>query len=182
MSASETSSAHDRTLERARRIALEAVLAALIVASGRFKLLPNVEWVSLFCLTAGLLLGPLAGIRVAAVGEFLYSLLSPYGLAPPLVLLAQIVGMAPAGAAGGFLRRRKHPFWVYGAVAIVTTLWFDLWTNLASAPYAGGVRRALLLALPFSAIHKLSNVVLFSLAGPILHARLSPHFSSSPRR
>jgi len=164
---------HDRTLERARRIAAEAVLAALIVASGRLKPVPNVEWVSVLCLSAGLLLGPWAGIRVAVAGELLYSLLSPYGLAPPLVLLAQVVGMAPAGLAGGILGPRRAPFWVFGVAGLLTTLWFDLCTNLASAPYVGGIKPALLMGAPASALHVGSNVVFFAAVGPALSARLS---------
>ncbi len=166
-------------LDRARRVALEAVLAALIVASGRLKVIPGIEWVSLLCLSGGLLLGIGAGIRLALVGEFLYSLTSPYGLAPPLVLVAQLVGMAPAGLAGGLLRRRSFPFWIYGAAGFVTTLWFDACTDLASVPFVGGLRPAFLAGLPFRAVHVGSNVVLFAALGPLLSARLRPFFSSS---
>ena len=169
-----TASDSHPALERARRIAGEAVLAALIVASGRLKIIPNVEWVSVLVLAAGMLLGPWAGIRVAVLGELLYSLTSPYGLAPPLVLLSQTVGMAPAGIAGGLLGQRKCPFWAFGACGLVTTLWFDLCTNLASAPFVGGIKPALLMAIPFSAVHVASNVLFFSAVGPALGARLWP--------
>jgi len=168
---------HDRTLERARRIAVEAMLAALVVASGRLKPVPNVEWVSVLCLAAGLLLGPWAGIRVAVAGEFLYSLLSPYGLAPPLVLLSQVAGMAPAGLAGGILGRRRTPFWAFGAAGLLTTLWFDLCTDVATAPYVGGLKPALLMGAPASALHVGSNIVFFAAAGPALQARFSSRFS-----
>ncbi len=167
-----------RTLQRARRIAGEAVLAALIVASGRLKIIPNVEWVSVLCLAAGMLLGPWAGIRVAVIGELLYSLTSPYGLAPPLVLLSQVAGMAPAGLAGGLMGRRHHPFWAFGASGLFTTLWFDLCTNLASAPFVGGIKPALLMAIPLSAVHVASNVLFFSVVGPALGARLWPRPSA----
>lgn len=164
---------------RARRIATEAVFAALIVASGRLKVIPNVEWVSVLCLMAGMLLGPWAGIRVAVLGELLYSLTSPYGLAPPLVLFSQTVGMAPAGLAGGLLGRRKTPFWVFGASGLTTTLWFDLCTNLASAPFVGGIKPALLMAIPLSAVHIASNTIFFSSVGPAVQSRLvSPPRSS----
>lgn len=166
---------HDLALRRARRIAVEAVLIALIVVSGRFKVVPNVEWVSTLCLASGLVLGTGAGIRVAAAGELLYSLTSPYGLAPPLVLAAQVLGMAPAGLAGGLLRTRAHPFWVFGVTALVTTLWFDLCTNLATVLSLGlPLGPSLAAAAPFAAVHQGSNVVLFAALGPLLRSRLSP--------
>ena len=172
----------DPTPRRARRIAVEAVLIALIVVSGRyFKVVPNVEWVSLLSLTAGLLLGAAGGIRVAAAGELLYSLTSPYGLPHPLVLAAQVLGMAPAGLCGGLLRPRAQPFWVFGAIGLATTLWFDAWTNLATAVVTAhspaAQRLALAAALPFTAVHVAANVALFAALGPLLRSRLSPWLS-----
>ncbi|MBI5835655.1 MAG: hypothetical protein HZB25_00275 [Candidatus Eisenbacteria bacterium] len=170
---------HEPVSRRARRIAVEAVLAALIVASGRFHVIPSVEWVSVLCLAAGLLRGVGGGLRVAVAGMLLYSLTSPYGLASPLVLAAQVLGMAPAGLAGGLLRRGTPAFWVYGAAGFLTTLWFDLWTNLATAQYVGALGPSLAAALPFTAVHVASNVVLFAALGPLLRSRLSPLFSSA---
>jgi hypothetical protein len=87
--------------------------------------------------------------------------------------------MVPAGLAGGLLGRRKYPFWVFGASGLTTTLWFDLCTNLASAPFVGGIKPALLMAIPLSAVHVASNTLFFASVGPAVQSRRASLPSSS---
>ena len=135
-----------------------------------------------FC--AGVLLGVRDGMLTGAVTMLIYSLLNPYGAAPPLITLAQVAGEVAAGGAGGMLAAagvaRLSPALRAGSLAlaaVVLTLFFDLVTNLATGYLLGQVKLALLGGIPFSLWHIGWNVVLFvglgtPLVGMLSHYRL----------
>ena len=62
--------------------------------------LPNVELMTLVVALAGGALGPGSGFLVGALAASIYSLGSPIGLPPPLLLVAQALGMGMAGWTG----------------------------------------------------------------------------------
>ena len=136
----------------------------------------------MFC--AGVLLGVRDGILTGAVTMLVYSLLNPYGAAPPLITLAQVVGEAAAGAAGGVLAEVGLAGFPPAAraaalaiTAVLLTLFFDLVTNLATGYLIGQVRLALLGGIPFSLWHIGWNVSLFVAIGTPLVGALS-HYRS----
>jgi hypothetical protein len=149
---------------------------------------PNFEVLTLVVFCSGVLLGVRDGILTGAITMLVYSLLNPYGAAPPLITLSQVVGEAAAGAAGGLLAAAGLAGYPPGpraailtVAAIVLTLFFDLVTNLATGYLLGQVRLALLGGIPFSLWHIGWNVVLFAgvgtpLVGALRHyrSRLSP--------
>jgi hypothetical protein len=135
-----------------------------------------------FC--AGVLLGVRDGILVGAVTMLIYSLLNPYGAAPPLITLAQVAGEAAAGGAGGLLATAGLTDLApalravtLAIAAVVLTLFFDLVTNLATGYLLGQIRLALLGGIPFSLWHIGWNVVLFAAIGTPLVGGLS-HYRS----
>ena len=146
--------------------------------------IPNFEVLTLVVFCAGVLLGVRDGILTGAVTMLVYSLLNPYGAAPPLVTSGQVVGMAAAGAAGGVLATagiaRLHAVLRAAALAITAvalTQLFDVLTNLATGIMYGQVRLMLIGGIPFSLWHTGCNVLLFVAIGTPLVGALS-HYRS----
>ncbi|MBN1756269.1 ECF transporter S component [bacterium] len=150
--------------------------------------IPNLEIVSLILAFSGFLLGIPYGMLVGAIGFFLYSVLNPFGIAPPPVLLAQIMGGMIIGLTGGIYRRfcfkpqytLINSLWA-GFWGLLATLAYDLLTNLG-AYIAAASRETLIVfliaGLSFSLIHIISNVLIFAILFPIL-AKLIPIMNKS---
>ena len=142
--------------------------------------IPNFESLSLVALCSGVLLGLRDGVIVSSLTMLLYTLLNPYGPAPPLVMIAQVVGMALAGASGAWFASLGGPAWpaarralVLAAFAIVVTAAFDLVTNVATGLVFGKMRFWLIAGIPFSLWHIGFNVALFAVLGTPLTAVLA---------
>ncbi len=142
--------------------------------------IPNLESLSLVAFCAGVLLGARDGAAVGALSMLLYTLLNPYGPAPPLVMAAQVLGMAIAGGSGALFAALGGPHWpavrraiVLVGVAIVVTALYDLMTNVATGLVFGQMRLVLLAGIPFSLWHIGFNVALFAAIGTPLAAVLS---------
>ena len=86
------------------------MFAGLAWGAGYLDSIPNFEFLTVLLFVGGFVLGPAWGALAGALGEFLYSAMNPYGsgLAVPLVLAAQVAGMALAGVAGGLARARRR--------------------------------------------------------------------------
>ena len=56
--------------------------------------IPNFEVLTLVVFCSGVLLGVRDGVMTGAITMLVYSLLNPYGAAPPLITLSQVVGEA----------------------------------------------------------------------------------------
>src|SRR5882672_1001364 len=162
-----------------RRLAFAGVFAGLAWGAGYVHLIPSFEFLTVILFAGGWAVGPLWGAVAASLGEALYSVFNPYGVAPPLVLLSQIVGMAASGVLGGALGRLpaggKRRRWVLVVAAgIVATLWFDLVTNLATGVQFGQWRAMMLAAVPFTLVHVGTNAALFATVGVLLVRALEP--------
>jgi hypothetical protein len=158
--------------------------AALMVAAGLTGVyaepIPNFEVLTLVVFASGVLLGTRDGALVGGLAELIFSLLNPYGVAHPLVTLAQVAGVALAGAAGGMAARAGLPQFppvlratVLGVLAVGLTACFDLLTNLATGLVYGQMRLVLIGGIPFSLVHIGTNLLLFAAIG----APLVPVFS-----
>src|SRR5262245_56220229 len=125
------------------------MFAGLAWGAGYLDSIPNFEFLTVILFAAGFVLGPLGGALAGALGEFLYSTINPYGsgLAVPLVLVSQVIGMAAAGAVGGLVGRAPLSAvpsrWARAAIVVAAgvavTFFFDLLTNLASAVLFGPI-------------------------------------------
>jgi hypothetical protein len=133
---------------------------------------PNFESITLVVFGAGLLLGFRDGALVGLLTMLLYTLLNPYGPAPPLVMLAQVGGCTLTGAAGALFGRLGGSGWPAGsravalaAAALIVTAIYDLLTNVATGLVFGQMRYWLVAGIPFSLWHIGFNVALFVALG-----------------
>jgi hypothetical protein len=158
------------------RIAYGAIIIALAVALGyALALVPNVELVTLTLAFGGYLLGAGWGAVVGAIGFGLYSVLSPYGIAPPPLLFAQIIGGGVIGFGGSILRRldaRKFAFMVFAAIIGLTiTLSYDILTNIGSFIMISSQTTLIpfiIGGLSFSVLHIVANTVIFAVLFPVI--------------
>ncbi len=155
-----------------RRLSYAALMVAVCLSGAYAPRPPDFEVQTLGVFCSGVLLGSRDGALVGALTMLVYSLLNPYGPAHPAVTLAQVLGQAPAGVAGGLFaglglhRRMAAPrAGLLAAAGVLLTLWFDLLTNLATALVLGQTRVVLLQGIPFALWHMGSNAALFALLG-----------------
>ncbi len=161
---------------------MAAFVAVAVVVGYLLAPIPNVELVTATCFAAGYCLGAPGGVLVGAMAEFLFAGLHPMGSSVGLLLIAQMLGMALAGFAGGkaslvlrdlqSLASRR----ILLVVGALITFVFDLLTNLAF-PFQAGFSisqtvAVLLAGIGFAAIHIVSNSLVFSFVLPTVLSRL----------
>jgi hypothetical protein len=155
------------------------MFAGLAWGAGYAESIPNFEFLTVIVFAGGWVVGPAWGAVAGGLAAFLFSAINPYGsgLAVPLVLVSQVIGLALAGFAGGALARRAPPGRVARAALIVAagvlvTLVYDLLTNVASGLVYGHTGAILLAGIPFAAIHVGTNALLFATVGTALAGAL----------
>ncbi len=163
-------------------MALTAMFVALMVASGwALALVPNVELVTALACVAGATLGPRLGALIGASGMFIFSATNPVGsgLAFPLLLIAQVIGMALMGLLGGLFVRwpvkrleRAGGRLLLALAGLTGTVIYDGLTSI-SFPLLSGAGTAeiisvLVAGLAFTLLHQVSNVLIFYLVVPRL--------------
>jgi hypothetical protein len=167
----------------ARKLALMGILVALAIA---LKLpilsVPNVEFFTFIVFSSGFLLGMIEGVAVGVISMSVYtSLVTPYGLPPLPIALAQVLSMALIGFAGGVVfkfdssafglnlsSRTIAVIVTMGISGFFLTLIYDLITNLATAFVMGQFIPVMIAAVPFALLHTSSNVVIFVVLSPLL--------------
>ncbi len=171
---------------RTRKLTLSGAFIALAVGMGyALAQVPNVELMTAVLFCAGGLLGWRQGIVVAAVAEFLFSTLNPFGPAALPVLAGQIAAMAVVGAGGGWLvpailrrKSRLHRAALFAALGFLLTLQFDFLTTLATGWMMGvnlnGLIGLFAVGAPFMLTHLVSNLVVFILLVPVVLERFLP--------
>lgn len=175
-----------------REIILMAIFIALAIAGGlALAPFPNIELVTVTIFLGGLMLGGARGLVIGAIAEFLYSFFNPYGAAAPPLLIAQVISMALAGAAGGVLRflinDRLPAIWLLGLIGFGLTFTFDLLTTVSFTLFAGagmaGFIAAVVFGIYFYMAHQISNTLIFALLLPVLWRRLRqiPALQKLPR-
>lgn len=124
----------------------------------------------MFC--SGVLLGARDGALVGGLTMLVFSLLNPYGPAPPLVTAAQVGGNVAFGLAGAAYARLGLPARPVAirtvalvSIACVATAFYDLLTNVASGLVYGQMRTLLLAGIPFALWHIGTNIALFATLG-----------------
>ncbi len=139
--------------------------------------IPNFEPLTLVMFCSGVLLGVRDGALIGALTMLVYSLLNPYGAVHPLVLLAQVLGEAVTGGAGGAFAALGLPGRSIAARAatlaaggFLLTALFDLITNLATGIVFGQMKATLIGGIPFSLFHIATNVAMFAVVGTPLVA------------
>lgn len=139
--------------------------------------IPNFEVLTLIVFCSGVLLGARDGALVGTLTMLIFTLLNPYGPAHPIVMLAQVIGMALAGVSGAWFaalglagRSRTARAVALAAIAVLVTAVYDVLTNFATGVVFGQIRYWLLAGIPFSLWHIAYNVALFIALGTPLSA------------
>jgi uncharacterized membrane protein len=152
-------------------------IACVVVVGYAFVYVPNVELVTATVFLSGILLGPKRGLVVGVLGEFLYSVLNPIGMAAPPLLVAQVVAMGTVGLVGGLFSAEEldpGPVWRrslrFALVGLGLTFLFDLLTTssflVISGFSIGKLWAAMVYGAPFYAVHLLGNAVIFAVVLP----------------
>ena len=161
----------------ARRLSYAALLIAAGLTGVYAETIPNFEVLTLVVFCSGVLLGARDGALVGGITMLVFSLLNPYGPAPPLVTAAQVTGSVMSGLAGAAFRglglaERPLPARVaaLALAALIVTASYDLLTNVATGLVFGQMRTWLVAGIPFALWHIGYNVLLFVTLGPPLTA------------
>jgi uncharacterized membrane protein len=171
-----------------QKITRTAILTALCVALGYLFLpVPNLEMITMAIFLSGILMGPMLGALIGFLAETIYSISNPMGFPPPPLLIAQVLSMALVGLAGGMLRPLLTPRipvagnrWLQvialALIGATLTLIYDLLTTL-SFPLTAGfspqqIQAALILGIPYVAVHIGTNAAIFGLLVPVILKRL----------
>lgn len=142
---------------------------------------PGVELMSLVACVAGVALGPARGALAGGLAAAVYSLGSPYGMAAPPLLVAQVLGMALPGVLGGLaatplVRRtgRGNSTLLAGGLGLAAAFGFDLLTNLGIiVGYALDWRVVLPGAAGMAAVHMAVNGAIFASVLPAAARRVA---------
>lgn len=174
-------------LRSTQKITRAAFLTAVCIVLGYLFLpVPNLEMITAGIFLSGVWMGPLYGLFIGLTAEAIYSISNPMGFPPPPLLAAQVVAMALVGWAGGLMRgalgharffssRNWSIHLTLAITGIILTALFDVLTNL-SFPLAAGfnaeqIRLALLMGIPFAALHISVNALIFALVIPVFLSR-----------
>lgn len=132
---------------------------------------PNVELVTLVAFGSGVLLGA-GGAAVAGLMECLYALLNPWGPVHPVILGAQVAGMALVALGGALFARLDGPRWpvrrralALGAFGALLKIVFDVMTNVATGLVFGQVRVWLLQGMVWTVWGALWDMTIFAALG-----------------
>ncbi len=182
-------SRESREFNRVRQAVLLGLFAGTGVGLGFLLFsIPGLELMTLNAALAGVALGPVLGALAGGLAMGVFSLAHPLGAPVPLLLAAQVLGMALAGWLGGGLAPvlRRVPWRIAVGLAamigLVASLALDLLTNLAAAVAFGLPSREMLkLAVPVVALHVGTNAVAFALVLPTLAVRLARLRNPGPR-
>ncbi len=142
---------------------------------------PGVELMTLVSCLAGVALGPARGALAGGLAAAAYSLGSPYGMAAPPLLAAQVLGMALPGVLGGLcapllVRRdgRSSSALLAGGLGFAAAFAFDLLTNLGIiVGYDLDWRVVLPGAAGMAAVHLVVNGVIFASVLPTAARRVA---------
>jgi hypothetical protein len=159
-----------------RSAATVAILTALVVGSNlALTDFPNVKLDASVIFMTTIVFGAYAGASVAVLSELIWSQVSPWGASGAYLLPFLISAELLYVVAGLVARRALRGRWdavrdsgalLAGLLCISTVIW-DLWTNLGTAILANNLSLGAILfvefnpgALAFSITHEVSNLVL----------------------
>jgi len=157
------------------RIALISIMVAIgIGGSYALVALPNIEILSLIIFITGYLYGWKVGTVVGAVSEAIFAGFNPMGVAPLVTYGTLIAAFTLIGFIGGLLGRNNKELKInswnmykFAIIGGILTLIFDLTTALSWIVVVPGVSiyLTLIMQVPFTIIHVVSNIFLFGLVG-----------------
>jgi hypothetical protein len=171
---------------RTRTVATVAVFVALVIGSNlALAELPDSKLDGLIIFASTIGFGAGAAGAIAILSELIWSQVSPWGASGTALLpfllsgellyvVAGVVAMRLVRRTGGGLAERGA---LFGGLLVLSTLAWDLWTNLGTALlyYGGAINLAGLLvvefnppALLFDILHEGTNLALGLLVAPVV--------------
>ncbi len=162
-----------------RRAAYGGVIIALAITLGyALAAIPNVELVTFTLAFGGAILGFGWGTIIGGMGFGLYSILSPYGMAPLPLLISQIIGGAFIGFGGAiigkWLRKKTSPFktvFLTASTGVTITLFYDVITNIGSYILIASsetLAAFVIGGLGFAVLHIVANGAIFAILMPLM--------------
>ncbi|MDD4051357.1 MAG: hypothetical protein PHR28_05595 [candidate division Zixibacteria bacterium] len=157
----------------AARVALFSALA--YVAALVSVYIPNVSLSFVVIFTAGTLFGFKTGLAVGGLGEFLWTVFNPLGMAPVPTTCAQVAAMMLIGGSGVLAAGRSYSirtsplgFAAYALFGLMTGLIFQIIVNGVDTLLYGRSWKYFAAGLVFSLATIISNAVLFPLFYPVV--------------
>jgi uncharacterized membrane protein len=166
-----------------RDIVLASLFIAISVTLGKLlESVPNIELISFSVWMSSYILSRKYSTVVGLLSFTIYSLLSPYGVAPLPLLLSQAIGGGLFGFFGGsFIKAKKINYIGYMLFGLVLTFIYDLITNLggfiAFSENSSTLIVYLIGGLSFGVIHIVSNSAVFMLLTPLMKKTIDRIYS-----
>lgn len=164
------------------KITIFGLFTALGVSLGYLlATIPNIELITTSVFISGFLTGPLPGSIIGAMTMGLYSLLNPYGMAPPPLFLAQVLCYTFIGFSAGLIAKKiKTINWktalLFGFMGLFYTVLYAAITTMAYVLTAGNenvlIWGSLVQGLGFYVAHMISNTLFFVSILPVVLTRL----------
>jgi energy-coupling factor transport system substrate-specific component len=167
----------------ASKVSIITILVALCIATNyALAGVPNVKAMDFLVFVGGFCFGPLAGALIGIISWVVYGVLNPYGFVLQ-VWLATIFSESIYGLFGGFLGKSfastnfsNHHLTLsilFGTVAFILTLIYDLITTVVYAPMFGvPILIAIIVGIPFTVLHEFSNAIIFGVSSVPIITRL----------
>ncbi|MFB0543441.1 MAG: hypothetical protein ACETVR_01540 [Candidatus Bathyarchaeia archaeon] len=164
------------------KVAIIISFVALSIATNYALVgLPNLKVMDFIVFIGGFCFGPVVGALIAVLTWAVYGVINPYGFVLP-VWLATMFSESIYGVVGGLLGKnlasinledqRLRSGLLFGSLGFILTLIYDLITNIVYASTFGlPIIVSIILGVPFTALHELSNVAIFSIGStPLIRA------------
>lgn len=142
---------------------------------------PNLKVMDFIVFVGGFCFGPVVGALIAVLTWAVYGVINPYGFVPQ-VWLATMFSESIYGVVGGLLGKnlasvnlddqRLRSGILFGSFGFILTLIYDLITNTVYAlTFDLPILVSIILGVPFTALHELSNTAIFSIGSvPLIRA------------
>lgn len=155
------------------RVALFSALAYVFALASVY--IPNVSFIFIVVFAAGVLYGLNAGLMVGGIGEFMWTVFNPLGMAPMSTTVAQIIGMMLVGAMGASLVDSRHldrttpvGFGLFAAFGLATGFVFQIVVSGVDAWLYGPFWQYLTAGIWFFVLTIVFNGLIFPACYPIL--------------
>lgn len=163
-------------------VTIVATLAALCIATNYALVsVPNVKFMDFIVFIGGFCFGPFTGALIGVLTWLIYGMINPYGFVPQ-VWFATMFSESVYGLLGGFLGKNfvsanfdeyhLKLSVLFGSIGFISTLIYDMITTIVFAwtfnlPIIG----AIVIGVPFTLLHELSNTAMFSIGSiPVVKA------------
>jgi hypothetical protein len=171
-----------RKMSDSRWVSITAIMTALaLVGNYALVAIPNLELGSTVLFVTAYIFGPIMAVWSTLIMSILFGVINPWGGFIPQIWASQVIGWFYIVAVGSIMGRssedgkRLEPRdWELLITGAIVTLIFEQVTNLGySATFGVPFYLAVTAAIPFTAVHIISNALIFSQVVPKLHKALT---------